>query len=97
MRLIHRPALQMMQPHFSVGGSHFSPEMMILALILRLRTIEVSLNYAERRGVSKITGNFGRAVRVGLAMIGLIVRYRLTSGRVQRPILAASAPATRQS
>lgn len=76
-RLIHRQALARLQPHFTVGGSHFSPEMMVLSCVFRLRMVEVPLNYCERRGVSKITGDMGRAVRVGLAMIGLILRYRV--------------------
>jgi glycosyltransferase involved in cell wall biosynthesis len=84
MRLIHRTALSRMQPYFSVGTSHFSPEIMILALVLRLRVVEIPLNYHERRGVSKITGNRVRAVRVGLAMIGLILRYRFGWWRIER-------------
>lgn len=77
MRLIHRRALERMQPYFTVGRSHFSPEMIVLALLLRLRVVEIPVNYCERRGQSKITGDLLRAVRVGLAMIGLIIRYRL--------------------
>jgi hypothetical protein len=56
--------------------------MMVLALLLRLRVVQVPVNYAQRQGVSKITGNRLRAIRVGLAMIGLIIRYRLQWWRV---------------
>ncbi len=78
MRLIHRKALRKIQRRFSVGGSHFSPEMMVLGLLYNIPMVEVSLNYCSRIGESKITGQLSRAVRVGLAMIGLILRYRLT-------------------
>ncbi len=85
MRMMHRQALSQMEPYFTVGGSHFSPEMMILALLLRLRVVEVPVNYAKRRGVSKITGNRLRAIRVGLAMVGVIMRYRLRWWHVRPP------------
>lgn len=77
MRLIRRQALTRIEPYFSVGGSHFSPEMTILSLLLWLKVIEVPVNYAKRSGVSKITGNPLRAIRVGFAMIWLIICYRL--------------------
>lgn len=84
MRLIHRRALRKIQRRFSVGGSHFSPEMMILALLYKVPMVEIPLNYCSRIGESKITGQWNRTVRVGLAMIGLILRYRFTNWGVWR-------------
>ena len=78
MRLIHRAALRKIQRRFTVWGSHFSPEMMVLALLYHMPLVEVPLNYCPRVGESKITGQWHRAVRVGLRMIGLILWYRLT-------------------
>ena len=78
MRLLRREALERLQGEFTVGGSHFSPEMMILALLHRIPVVQVPLNYCARVGQSKITGQMSRAVRVGVAMVGLILRYRLT-------------------
>jgi len=80
MRLIHRTALRKIQRKFSVGGSHFSPEMMILALLHQVSMVEIPVNYCTRVGESKITGQLTRAIRVGLRMIALILRYRLTHG-----------------
>ena len=51
--------------------------MVILALRHRLKVIEIPVNYRGRVGESKITGSFTGALRTGLRMIGLIVRYRL--------------------
>jgi hypothetical protein len=79
MRLIRREALARIQDRFTVGGSHFLPEMVILALLHGLRVIEVPVNYRGRVGESKITGSLPTAVKVGLRMIGLILRYRLTT------------------
>jgi len=78
MRLMHRRALRKIQPKFTIGGSHFSPEMMVLALLYDVPMVEVPVNYCARVGESKITGQLDRAVRVGLRMIAMIFRYRLT-------------------
>jgi glycosyltransferase involved in cell wall biosynthesis len=77
LRLIGRRAAERLNPRFTVGGSHFLPEMVCLALLERMRVIEVPVNYRGRVGESKITGSLETAVRVGARMIGLIVRYRL--------------------
>lgn len=72
-RLIRREALRKIEPGFSVGGSHFSPEMMILALQHRLRMLEIPVSYMPRKGVSKITGEKKKAFMLGLKMIKLII------------------------
>jgi glycosyltransferase involved in cell wall biosynthesis len=77
LRLIRRSAAARLQPRFTVGGSHFLPEMVCLALLERLRLVEVPVNYRDRVGQSKITGSPTTTVRVGGNMIGLIVRYRV--------------------
>ena len=74
-RLINRESLERIQDSFTVGGSHFSPEMMILALKKRLRTLEIPVNYRPRRGESKITGQKKKAFVLGLRMMRLIVSY----------------------
>jgi glycosyltransferase involved in cell wall biosynthesis len=77
MRLIHQRVVQRMLPRLTVGGSHFLPEMVCLALLDGARIIEVPVNYRGRVGESKITGSLATAYRVGVRMIGLILRYRL--------------------
>ena len=52
---------------------------MVLALLHKISMVEIPVNYRPRVGTSKITGRLSRAVRVGLAMVGLIMRYRLTN------------------
>jgi glycosyltransferase involved in cell wall biosynthesis len=74
-RLIKKPSLDKIQDKFTVGGSHFSPQMMILALKSGIRTIEIPVNYKPRMGESKITGKKSKAFRVGLRMIRLIISY----------------------
>jgi hypothetical protein len=84
LRLIHRDAYLAIKDRLSVGGSHFLPEMVCLALLRGLRLVEVPVNYRGRVGESKITGSVKTTVKVGLRMIALILRYWL-AGRLFRP------------
>ena len=77
LRLVRRSAAERMLPRFTVGSSHFLPEMVCLALLEGQRLVEVPVNYRDRVGESKITGSMQTALRVGARMIGLILRYRL--------------------
>jgi glycosyltransferase involved in cell wall biosynthesis len=76
LRLVRRSAAQRLLPRFTVGGSHFLPEMVCLALLEGQRLVEVPVNYRNRVGQSKITGSMQTTMRVGARMIGLILRYR---------------------
>jgi glycosyltransferase involved in cell wall biosynthesis len=77
LRLIRRPAVERLLPRLTVGGSHFLPEMVCLALLQGQRMVEVPVNYRDRVGESKITGSMSTALRVGARMVGVILRYRL--------------------
>ena len=79
MRLIRREALARIEPDFTVGGSVFGPEMLVLSLLHGLRVIQVPVNYLPRVGESSVTGDLKTAVLLGLWMIGLVWRYRLRS------------------
>jgi hypothetical protein len=74
-----------------VGGSHAGVEIMLLAITSGARYVEVPLNYLPRVGTSSVTGKRLVAVRVGLRMIGLIVRFR-RRGTVRPPALVVSRP-----
>jgi glycosyltransferase involved in cell wall biosynthesis len=76
LRLIHRESLQLFLPFLRVTGSHFLPEMVILARKCNLRIIEIPVNYRGRKGVSKITGTLKGTFTTGMNMILLITRYR---------------------
>jgi glycosyltransferase involved in cell wall biosynthesis len=81
LRLIRREAAQQLADQLTVGGSHFLPEMVVLALLNGLRIVEVPVNYRARVGESKITGSRVTTLKVGSLMIGLILKYRLASWR----------------
>jgi glycosyltransferase involved in cell wall biosynthesis len=76
MRLIRRDALAKVDREFTVGGSAFGPEMMLLSLLHGLRVIQIPVNYLPRIGVSSVTGDERKALALGIAMIGLVLRYR---------------------
>jgi glycosyltransferase involved in cell wall biosynthesis len=94
LRLLRRDAYLRLRDRLSVGGSHFLPEMVCVALEEGLRVVEVPVNYRGRTGESKITGSPATALRVGLRMIRLIlvrwVRYR--AGGKRRPRAAFGPP-----
>ena len=77
LRLTHKAAVAQLLDDLTVGGSHFLPEMVILALKRGLRVIEVPVNYRGRVGESKITGTLKGTLRTGVAMIVLILKYRV--------------------
>ena len=83
MRLIHRPALERFRDRLTVGGSHFLPEMVILARLTGASIIEVPVTYRSRRGESKITGSLKTTFEVAGRMLEVILRYRF--GRAANP------------
>lgn len=76
MRLIHKAIAERMEPHFTIGGSEFGPEMMIRSLRAGFRVIQIPVNYLPRVGTSAVTGDPVKAFFLGLKMIGLITRCR---------------------
>ena len=83
-RMITRQTLEKIQPHFSVGGSHFGPELMLLVITSGARVVEVPVNYLPRVGESSVTGDLGKAVKLGLQMIAYIFQFRLRVARQGR-------------
>jgi hypothetical protein len=79
MRCVHRDALRDMERHFTVDGSFFGPQMMVLSILMKMKMIQIPVNYTKRVGTSSVTGNKMVAFFLGLRMITLIVSYRLQS------------------
>lgn len=79
MRCINITALRKLEPYFTVKGSFFGPEMMIISVLKQMRVIQIPVNYTKRVGTSSVTGNTVTAFFLGLRMIRLILEYRVTS------------------
>ncbi|HET7772074.1 MAG TPA: glycosyltransferase family 2 protein [Chloroflexota bacterium] len=84
LRLLHREAYEAIADRLTVGGSHFLPEMVCLTLLSGKRVVEIPVNYRGRIGESKITGSFRKTIVVGLSMIGVILKYRLSGAAPPR-------------
>src|SRR5262245_35240393 len=91
MRLVKRRVLETIGPRFTVGRSHFGPEMTLLCLEAGARVGEIPLNYKPRVGASMGTPTLGAAARVGVRMIALITAFRLRTWFARRS--APLAPA----
>lgn len=88
LRLIRRPVALALLPSFKIGGGEFGPEMMVESLCQGYRVVQVPVNYLPRVGVSAVTGDFSKALSLGLRMIRMI-----TVARLKRPrLLIARAP-----
>ena len=96
MRLISRRVLQRIQPGFSIGGSHFGPEMTLLGFLSGARTIEIPLNYKPRVGRSTVTGNRWVALLLGLRMIAVITAVRVNTWLGRGPRVATVAHPVRE-
>ena len=79
MRLIKRNAYERIKNKFTVGKSHFGPEMMLLIILSKTKFMEIPLNYQKRVGKSSVTGSFWKAFKLGWIMIGLVLKYRFKS------------------
>ena len=78
-KILNRHAVEAVKDYFTVGRSHFSPELMMLCIRRKLRVVEIPLHYQSRVGQSKITGDIKKAITLGFVMIGLIFSYRFKS------------------
>ena len=84
LRLVHRRALVQFRDKLTVRGSHFLPEMVILAHLHGLKIIEIPVNYCGRLGTSKITGTLKGTIQTGTNMMKLILGYRLKYAAAKR-------------
>ena len=98
MRLFHREAYEKIAPQFSIGGSAFGPQLLLLTVLNDLPFIEIPVNYRKRVGESSVTGNKFRAALLGMEMILMILRYRVKSWFGWRPSAGANphAPASQE-
>lgn len=79
MRLIKKEALGRILPYLTVGQAHFLAQMMTLATMAKIKTIEVPVHFKRRLGGYSKSGNFGGLLKIAVMMTGLILKYRLVS------------------
>lgn len=87
-RAIRRESLQRILPHLAVGGSYFSPHMMVVALEKGLSIIEIPVTFRRRVGQSKgASRSLAAGLLVGVSMIWHILTY---SPRRERDVARSS-------
>jgi len=69
LRLLDRNSAELLRPCFTIGGSHFGIEMLLLSIEKRIRFIQIPVNYQKRVGQSSVTGNKIKAIMLGITMI----------------------------
>lgn len=83
-RVLTREAAREIVPRTTVTGSAYGLEMMLVAAILRVRMVQVPVNYRPRVGESSVTGDLRATVVLGTEMVGHVVRSRFRTRRVRR-------------
>jgi cellulose synthase/poly-beta-1,6-N-acetylglucosamine synthase-like glycosyltransferase len=95
-RAIRRPALERILPDLGVGGNHFSPHMILVAIARDLSVIEIPIRLRRRVGQSKgASQSLGKGLAVGLAMIWHIITFRLDRPETGLPSSGSASSAER--
>ncbi len=84
-RLVTRDTLKRIENDFTVGGSHFGPELMLLIIVSGARVVEVPVNYLPRVGESSVTGDIKKAVKLGLEMVVFILKFKSRRLTMKKP------------
>lgn len=77
MKLFRRKVVERIKDKFTIGGSHFGVELMLLVIADGTRFVEIPVSYKGRIGTSSVTGNKYKAFLLGLKMIVAIFQYRI--------------------
>ena len=83
-RVMTREQAEMVVGRSRLDGSAYGLEMLLIALIMRTKMVQVPVNYHPRVGVSSVTGDFGKTVKLGLEMILLVLKMRLRAFSIRR-------------
>jgi glycosyltransferase involved in cell wall biosynthesis len=83
-RVMTREAALQILPRSTVSGSAYGLEMMLLAAVLKIRMVQVPVNYRPRVGVSSVTGDLGATLVLGMQMVGHVARSRLRATQLRR-------------
>ena len=87
-RAIRRAALERILPDLAVGGNHFSPHMILVALFSELSVVEIPVRFRRRVGRSKgASQSLHQGFKVGLAMIWHIMTFSPKSAALRRGII----------
>jgi glycosyltransferase involved in cell wall biosynthesis len=93
-RVLSKELTDDLQPRFRHNDSAFGLEMLLLAIVRRVRVVQIPVNYLPRVGESSVTGDFGKTLRLGSQMIRMVVGARMRN-LARRPKSFRSLRATK--
>jgi glycosyltransferase involved in cell wall biosynthesis len=83
-RVLSRETLDSIRGAFTVDGSSFGLEMLLVAVIEHMRLVQVPVNYRPRVGESSVTGDLRKTISLGFEMIRMILRMRFSARAVRK-------------
>jgi glycosyltransferase involved in cell wall biosynthesis len=83
-RVLSRRCVSEISPKFTQNGSSFGLEMLLIALLRRVDVVQVPVNYHPRVGQSSVTGELRKTIDLGLDMIRMVLRMRLSAKSLRR-------------
>jgi glycosyltransferase involved in cell wall biosynthesis len=76
LRLIKREAVGKLLPLLTVGGGHFQADLTNLAMIKKIKMIEVPVRFTKRRGGYSKYGTFWGLAKVAIQMVSHTIKQR---------------------
>src|SRR5580765_4363679 len=64
-RVLSRETIETISAKFTIDGSSFGLEMLLIGVIRGVRIVQVPVNYHARVGESSVTGHLGKTLRLG--------------------------------
>lgn len=80
-RVVSRECLATIKPDLTIDGSSFGLQMLLAAVVRKIKLVQVPVNYHPRVGHSSVTGDFGKTVKLGMQMIAMVLRTRIKHRR----------------
>ena len=76
-RVVNRESMLKILQKAKVTSNFFGPEMMLLSILMKMKIIQIPVNYKNRVGESSVTGSIKKSFILGLQMIWLIISIRI--------------------
>ena len=83
-KLFHKEILQKIESEFTVGWSHFWPELMLLIVKHKMPFVEIPVHYIKRIGESSVTWNFRKTFKLWFKMIFFILSRKFSKTHDKR-------------
>jgi len=83
-RVLSRSQATIILAKSTVAGSSFGLEMLLVAVIMRAKIVQVPVNYHPRVGQSSVTGDLGKTIALGLEMLRMVFAMRLRTAAIRR-------------